>query len=66
MAMRDETQFYEARNMAKTEGSFVPKLSDCCGAAALGLYSNLTTKLPEIRLLPRQAPWSARALDMLM
>ena len=39
-----------------------PKLSDCCGAAALGRIGNLTTKLAaEIRLLPRHAPWSARA-----
>ena len=31
-----------------------------------GRIGNLTTKLAtEIRLLPRQAPWSARALDML-
>jgi hypothetical protein len=74
MAMSDETQFCEARNVAKTElswgillVSFRPsKLSDCCGAAALGRIGNLTTKLAaEIRLVPRQAPWSARALDML-
>jgi hypothetical protein len=46
MAMSDETQFCEARNMAKTELSWEislvsfrpPKLSDCCEAAALGSY----------------------------
>jgi hypothetical protein len=46
MAMSDETQFCEARNMAKTELSWgislvsfrPPKLSDCRGAAALGSY----------------------------
>jgi hypothetical protein len=37
MAMSDETQFCEARNMAKTELLCGISL-DCCGAAALRSY----------------------------